>query len=225
MIYKHLFAGWLLALAGVASAADEEVEKLLSSMRDAYKGAKTARMTVETSLKMVGPDGKPADKEAKATFEATFKGPDKLYLYTDNMFGMEGKIKLVCDGKTITLTSPEDKDEIPFSLEALSGVMPINLESICFWDFKRQLNTGDDGNMRKSSFKLEKEQAWNEKKWTVLEETANEQGVFVKYWIDAKTHFIWRTEVFDLESKQSVMTCELKRLETGIEVDDSLFGG
>lgn len=218
MNLKHALAAALFAVSSMAVAADEEVEKLLGAMRDAYKAVNTAKFTTVTTMNI-------EEKDVSTTFEATYKAADKLYLWTDNMFGMEGKIKLICDGKTISVTTPSDKDETPFSLEELSSAMPLNLESMCFWDWKRQLSTGDDGNMKKSTFKLSKDQDWNEKKWTVLEETANEQGVFVKYWIDAKTNFIWKTDVFEIETKAKVMTCEIKKLETGLTVADSLFGG
>lgn len=224
MNLKQLLASAFLAASTIAMAADEEVEKLLTSMRDAYKGVKTAKMTTVTTLRASAPDSAEV-KEMKATFEISFKGPDKAYIYTDNLFGADGKVKLVSDGKTITLTTPDEKEEIPFSIEAMSGLLPLNLESICFWDFKRQLNTGENGNMRKSEFKLEKDKEWNERKWTVLEETAHEQGVYVRYWIDPKTHFIWRSEVHDIESKAKVMDCMLTKLETGLTLDDGLFGG
>lgn len=218
MKLKHLLAGTLVAASSFALAADEEVEKLLASMRKAYSGAKTAKFTVQTVMKA-------EDKDLSVTFEGTFKGPNKLYLYTDSMFGIDGKVKLVCDGKTISITTPEDKDEAPFTIENLSSAMPLNLESLCFWDYKRQLSTEADGNMHESSHKILTDQEWNDKKWTILEETANEQKVFVKYWIDPKTSFIWKTEVFDLESKEKVMTCEIKKLEVGLEVEDSVFDG
>lgn len=218
MRLKHLLAGTLVAAASISIASEEEVDKLLASMRKAYSGAKTAKFTVQTVMKA-------EEKDLSVTFEATFKGPDKLYLYTDNMFGVEGKIKLRCDGKTIVVTTPEDKDEVPFTVENLSSAMPLNLESLCFWDHKRQLSREADGNMHTSTFKILSDQDWNDKKWTILEETANEQKVFVKYWIEPKTSFIWKTEVFELESKERVMTCEIKKLEIGLDVEDSVFDG
>jgi|CXWL01.1.fsa_nt_gi outer membrane lipoprotein-sorting protein len=218
MNLKSILASTLLLTANIAFAADEEVEKLLSAMRGAYKDAKSAKLTLKSTMLF-------EEKEASTVFEATFKGPDKLYMYTDSMFGADGKFKVICDGKTIIVSSPEGKEELPYSIEELSGVGPVNLETLCFWDFKRQLNTGDDGNMRKSEFKISLDQDWNEKKWTILEETANEQGVLVKYWIEPKTHFIWKTEVADLATKTKFMTCEIQKMEIGLEVEDSLFGG
>ena len=75
-------------------------------MRGAYKDAKTAKLTLKSTMLF-------EEMEASTIFEATFKGPDKLYMYTDSMFGADGKFKVICDGKTIIVSSPEGIDLIP----------------------------------------------------------------------------------------------------------------
>jgi outer membrane lipoprotein-sorting protein len=218
MNFRATLAGAMLLISVFAAAADKEVEELLASMRSVYEKTKTAKLQTETLLNI-------EDKEIKSEFDIQFKSPNMVKMTTDNIFGLEARVTLKCDGKMITVTSPDEKEETPFTLEELSSAMPVNLETMSFWDWKRQLSTDENGNMRKSEFRLLKDQEWNDKKWTVLEETANEQEVFVRYWINPETKYIWKTEVLELKSREKVMTCTIKKLEVNVEIDDSVFGG
>lgn len=216
MQWKALSAGLLLTLSGLAAAAEKDVEEQLSKMRDAYKAVKAAKFTSESVLHIEG-------EKVTGTIDTVYKSENKVTMRATNLFGMEGVIKVISNGKKISVSTPEEKVDDDFSIEAMGQAMPVNLEVMCFWDWKRQLSTEKGANMEFSEFKLLKDQSWNDKKWTVLEETAKGQGVFAKYWIDPKTHFIWRTEISDLESKEKVMDCTLKSLEVDIEVADSTF--
>jgi len=218
MKIRSLVAACLVSLSAFAIAADADVEALLGKMRDAYKGVKGARFQTQTTMFV-------ESEKLEAEFDVTFKNPNKVRLTTDKLFGMEGQVKVISDGKTISIITPDGKEEIPFSVEAMSDGAPVNLETLCFWDYNRQLSTGEDGNMKKSELTIKKDEEWNDKKWTVLEEVAKEQEVFVKYWIDPKTNFIWRTQVFTLEKRDQVMECTVKKLDTNVVVDDSMFDG
>lgn len=216
MKISPLIALGLVALSSFAQAAEAEAEALLKAMREAYQGIKAARMQSSTTLFAEG-------NKLDATFEISFKGPNKVRVTTDKLFGMDVQLKVLSDGKTITVSTPEGKEESPFTVEGLSEGAPMNLEVLCLWDWKRQLSTDDEGNMKGNALKVLKEQKWNDKVWTVLEETAKEQEVFVRYWIDPKTHLIWRTEVFDVEGKEKAMECVVNKFDTEVTFDDSLF--
>lgn len=215
-IQHFLFPILLLAISAVSFAADKEVEELLAKMRETYKTTKSAKFT--TTTRIFGDEG-----EQKADVEVQFKNPNKVKLTLDGMFGIPGKISIISDGKKIQSEVMGEKDTGPFTVEALSEGSPLNLETLCFWDYERQLSTGESGNMKTSTFKLLKDESWDGKKWTVLEETAKEQGVFVRYWIDPKTNYIWRTEVKSLEGDTPVMECKISKLEIGVEIDDKVF--
>jgi outer membrane lipoprotein-sorting protein len=218
MTIKSIALTLFVALSTAALAADKEVEELLSKMRDAYKGTKSVRMTTAVTSYF-------EEEKFESTFEISFKNPNKVRMTTDKLFGMEGQIKIISDGKTITVITPEEKDEVPYSIEAMSDGAPVNLETLCLWDWKRQLSTEAEGNMHKSELKLVKEQKWNDKEWIVLEESAPTQKVFVRYWIDPKTHFIWRTEVMTLEGRDKLQECIVKKLDTELTLEDSVFDG
>lgn len=216
MKWKALVASLILAVSGLATAADKDVEELLAKMRDTYKAVKSAKITSESVLHIEG-------EKVTATIDTTYKSLNKAFMRSTNLFGMEGVVKVICDGKKIVASTPEGKEEEDFTVEALSQAMPLNLEVMSFWDWKRQLSTEKGANMEFSEFKLLKDQSWNDKKWTILEETAKGQGVFVRYWIDPKTNFIWKSEVADLESRDKIMESTIKSLELDTEVSDSVF--
>jgi hypothetical protein len=101
--------------------------------------------------------------------------------------------------------------------------MPINLEVMSFWDWKRQLSTDPGSNMEESKFKLVQGESWNGKKWTVLEETAYGQNVFVRYFVDPSSSLIYRVLVYDLGRTKLQVETVVKKLERNIKVDPKKF--
>lgn len=216
MQFKSILICAVAVLAGAAFATEKEIDELLANMRKAYTSAKSAKMQTETTILI-------EDEKIKGTFDVWYKAENKLYVRAEGAFGMEGVLKMICDGKKILVSTPEDKEERDFTIENLSDGAPFNLEVLCFWDSKRQLTNTTGGNMAKSELKIVKDQDWDGKKWTILEEKANEQKVFVKYWIDPKTSFIWKTEVMDLETRKPVMECIVKSLKIDVEIPETSF--
>ena len=61
------------------------------------------------------------------------------------------------------------------------------------------------------------------RKFTVLEEKASKDNVLVNYYIDPKTHLIWRTHVRSLDKGVEMEDCKVIKLDTGVKLEDKLF--
>jgi outer membrane lipoprotein-sorting protein len=205
----------LLAACGAqAQKASKEVEKLLSSMRTAYQAASSATVDV---LSITEFDG----KEEKMEVRLDYAKPNLIRL----IFSFRGSIVTrISDGKKVSTKVEGGKASTEaLTLDALGGGAPINLESLAFFDWKRQLSTEPGGNMRKSEFKLILSESWKGRTWIVLEETAHEQDVFVRYFVDPDTYMIWRCDVKSLDKKRTIMTTEVRKLLLNPKLDPKLF--
>lgn len=210
----------LFLLSAVSMASDAKVEELLAKMRDAYKAVKSARLEVE----MVGYGEEEQKLEASA--KVLYSGPKdaRVEFTPKNVQSDEPVVAFyIQDGKKMgvgpaadKLTSrPYDEEEFPFIL--------MNLETLSFWQWDKQLNTAEGKNMNGSDLKIVEDVEWEGKKWLTLEESVEKNDIFVRYFIDPKTHFIWRCQVKELESMKPRFDSWLTKLDTDIEVDKDQF--
>lgn len=205
----------------VSDLADKDVENLLSHMREAYQGVKAA--TYETDSDVFTDQGK-----RSFNVDFAYKQPNMIRAIVkgDALPGVT--VTVVTDGQTInvsnTMAGPEPEQK--FTLDDFEKIIAMdNLESLCFYDWDRQLSTTPGKNMAKSTFHIVKNEDWNGKKWLVLEESAKDNNVFCRYFIDPKTYFIWRTNVTQLSDKKPVMDARLTKLDTNAKLDDTVFKG
>jgi len=204
------------SLAMSAVAADKEVEDLLAKMRKAYKEVKTATFTLESTL-LAG------NGDIVVTLKGGFKAPNKMYA---DIKSAEFKMKFISDGKTIFLidSANDEVSDIPYSDRNMGRALSVaNLELINFYEWKKQLSTEKDHNMHDSKLSIRQNEEWNGKKWTVLEESAPQAGVYVEYYIDPKTHLIWRTVQMTLDKEFIRGDYVLKQLKIGVKIDDKRF--
>lgn len=201
-----------------ALSADKAVEDLLAKMRKAYSSAKSVKLGV-TSL-MASELG-----EQELTVELMYVKPNKVATRVLGIpqAGKEG-IQWRSDGKTIQWDTLEGKKSAAWTVRQAEQVaFAVNLETLNFWDWKRQLSTATGGNMKKSTFRLLAKETFQNKDYMVLEETAKEQQVFVRYFIDPKTYFIKRTRVERLDTKDLIMDCKVTKFELNAKVDPKAF--
>jgi outer membrane lipoprotein-sorting protein len=204
------------ALAAPTFAADKEVEELLKKMRDAYKGVSTATFTMEATI--LGENG-----DITVKMDGGFKNPNLMYV---DAVGDGNKAHIVCDGaKIYAMADGMDKLlEIPYSVDNLGGALgAANLEVLNFFDWKRQLSTAKGDNMAESKLSIKKSVKWNNKTWIVLEESAPTVGVYVEYYIDPKTNFIWRTVQMSIDKEFTRGDYIIKTLKTGAKIDEKKF--
>jgi len=206
-------------LAAQPSGSDAKTEALLASMRKAYSTSKTAELTVKTVLLR-------QKKEHTVISDVTFSRPRRIYAEMKGWPGAHSGETVIfrSDGDRMSVEGGGDEPvKLPFAPDEVLGILPSNLETICFWDWERQLSTASTGNMKASKLKILEDQEWNGKKWLLLEETANEQRVFVRYWINPKTKFIWRTRTMSLDQSITFADCVLLKLKTNGRVNASKF--
>lgn len=211
------YAIFALGLVGAATAfgADAQVEELLSKMRTAYSRTKSARFEVTTDLTQ-------SERKIKVSMKVDFAAPNKMRAQLS--MGSTGTATVICNGKSIVSAfGPNISPSQPYGLDALGRSLPANLETLCFFDWKRQLSTGAGGNMSKSKLTIIPSEKWNGKSYLVLEESAPQQDVFVRYFIDPATYLIWRTHSVSLKAKKPLMDARLTRLELGASIDPKVF--
>lgn len=202
-------------LAATSFGADREVEKLLARMREVYSGTQTARMVIKTTGPRFG--------KSVITTELTYMKERKIFAKLSGFESFKGRTRtFVSDGQRVSVDdftgSVRQRD---FDLDFIP--MPVNLEAMSFWDWKRQLSTTVGSNMHESTFKLRKDVSWNNRTWIVLEEKADQQNVSVDYFIDPKTAIIHRVQVYDYNKKILSTETVLSKLERNIKVNESLF--
>ncbi len=209
---------WTILLACLTCAcfaANKEVEDLLTQMRRAYSSVKSARLIVKTTSPRFG--------DQVLTTELSYARERKIHAKLSGLQTLNGRsIVFVSDGKKISVEDLAGNiKNADFDLDFIP--VPVNLESMSFWDWKRQLSTAPGANMNKSSFKLRKNVSWNKKNWTVLEEKADGQGVSVDYFIDPKTAFIHRVMVYDYSKKTVSQETVITKLERDPKLNSNLF--
>ncbi len=166
------------------------VEWLLLRMRDAYAGVD--RAVIKT-------------REHRRTLDGVSVRNGVVELLGDSALRARfsipnyGEVAVESDGFRVTIhdptrPGPSVSRHTPRNLNsALLG----NLEVYSFYDAFRQLSTADDGFMGGSTLEIS-EKEWNGRAWTVLEETAG--SLKIDYYVDPKTHLIWRTVQMDASS-------------------------
>ena len=189
----------LLALvAPIAHAADKDVEDMLKILRTNYSNAKSVRMDVVGVLDQLG-------DENPLTSKIWYRKPGAFRMETKgNTLGPNNTLLLISDGKQTYMKNPAGQvTKEKFDPDKIAT--PVNLETLCFWDWKRQLSTDKGANMHDSQLRLIKKETWKDKDYMVLEEKAPKSKVFVRYYIDPKTKFIVRTAVYNLDNPAEML--------------------
>jgi len=214
---RALFSAVLLAIACLSAATDKEVDELLARMRQVYRSARTA--TFVTKAKRWTGAGEMTYKS-----EVTYGSPRNMHIRVTGGPVADGdELILVSNGRQIECRYPGGKTRMGYDPDSLLGPAAINLESICFWDGERQLSTRRGGNMHESKLSLIHSEEWKGKSWIVLEESAPQMGVFVRYFIAPDTYLIWRTVVQTLDRKRTRGDYWLEKIEIDSPVKASLF--
>lgn len=208
LVCLSLFVGFL-----TVASADMDSATLLSKMRSAYEGVKSAKFHV------IGKGFSPASKEQISDFE--YKAAKKVRAEVVGLFDEKSKIVFTANGDKFS--ARDESGKLPATTFDFEQFQPAgNLETLCFWDWKKQLSTEEGGNMQKSKLSVTQHEKWNDKDWIVLEENASEQKVKCRYFVDPKTFFIWRT-ISTPDSGEHVTDSWITKLDTGIEIDDKDF--
>ncbi len=208
----------LFALASFpAFAADKDVEDMLKILRDNYSKAKSVRLEVVSFMQEVG-------DQAPLTSKIVYSNPGSFRIEMKGKSMGEGNsLVMITDGKMTYLKNPAGKvTKEKFDSDKIAP--PVNLEVLCFWDWKRQLSTTKGANMNESQLRLLKKETWKDKDYMVLEEKATKSNVFVRYYIDPKTKFIVRTAVYNLQdTTQMLQDHKVTKFELNAKVDPNLL--
>lgn len=219
MTLRSASAFLLCVLATSTFAADKDVEALLAKMRTAYKSAKSVTMTTLTLVP--GPFG-----DAEIETVVSYSSPNKIHAVVKGIPEAGGSDMTVrSDGKNMVVEGlPNGKIKRPYDEQLFVQALTANLETLCFWDWKRQLSTAKGDNMEKSTFKLIAKEMWKDKPYIVLEETAAGQNVFVRYFIDGKSSLIMRTVVTAIDDKETIqMDARISKMDLKAKLSPALF--
>jgi len=219
-----LAAALMLSLAGACCLAQVQkpnqlspaVSALLQKMRTAYASAKTAK--ISGTFTQFG-DG----TQVNLKTETIYRAPNQFHVTTTGLPDLkkDGYV-VITDGKQIFMDGlPGGSMARPFTEQNMWQALPqMNLETLCFWDWKQQFSVDRGGNMFRSTFALSAA-ILNGRSYTVLEENAG--NVKVHYFIDPKTSFIWRVETFDKGSRSPYAITTIEKMDIDVPVDDASF--
>lgn len=212
---KRVFVLLTAAFLSGSFAADKKVEELLLRMRTAYQITRTASLSTRVMV-----SDSPA-RTAVVNLQMDYERPNKVRATID-VGAAKGEV--YSDGNRILAIDLKGNRKVGnYSSAVLAGTLAGNLETISFFDWKRQLSTAPSANMRDSQLKLLPKESWNGRMWTVLQENAPKQKVLVKYYIDPATNFIWRTIVKKTDTKLIVQDAQLTKLSLGVPMDPNRF--
>ncbi len=205
-------SAWLGGVRGDALS----VPTLLSRMRSAYEKVGSARLSVAITFY-------PSPENAiSLALEMEYLKPDRVRVLLSSM---NERVLVVSDGKAVAVMHELTGGRVvnPFSLEHLNASVPGNLETICFWDWKRQLSSEGEGKMAGSKLRLLGGEEWKGKRWMVLEERDERLDLLVKYYVDPKTFLIMRTAVYGLSRGSLYQDAQVIALETGVKIEEERF--
>lgn len=215
-----LCAALLLSSTAISAPIQLKPDELLAKMREAYKAVKTAKLTTKANVKARG-------QSLTLSTDVTFKSPNMVYGKITG-FPAAAPIKqlvVISDGSNISvLGAPGPVPKAKFSTDDLSARFSFaNLETICFWDYDKQLSQRKGDNMEHSELSVLPEEEMDGRKFLVLQEKATEDKLLVRYWVDPKTYFIWRTQSKRTDSDAVVNDAKITKLEIDPKVDDKIF--
>jgi len=214
MNVRLLAAGALLWAASFALGADKEIEELLAKMRSAYGGTKAAHVVVKTiNVKF---------SKKPVVVDLYYMSGRKIRASVDGLPSLQGRTYRYTSNGT-RIAYDDFSGNVQYGQFSLDVPIPVNLEAMSFWDWKRQLSTSPGSNMEASRFKLVRSEAWNNKKWLVLEETAYGQNVFVRYFIDPASSMIYRVMVYDLSRREMRQETVVTKLDRNPRIDSKMF--
>lgn len=199
MRIRNVAIALLATMAPFTFAADKDVEALLKQLRENYQKVKSVRFEILATRPDTGGDDNPLNSVVE------YRAPMSFRIVTTAKSMPAGKnLTVISDGKRL-YTKPPAGEVTTKALNLDDAGAFINLEGLCFWDYKRQLSTAKGANMNESQLRLLKHETWKGADFMVLEEKAPKSNVFVRYYIDPKTKFIMRTAVYGLEDTAQVV--------------------
>ena len=223
---RRIIAFLALALTCGLCPADD-IKPLLKDMAKAYKALKSAHVTMD--LNMI--DDEDDSDSMKIKFDLLFIAPNKQRMeVTDGeqdgaVVLMEGN-KIVWykansddTGKAIE-EAKDDQDAKPSDDENDNDSSPP--VTGMFEDPEKRLST-DKGGAFSGTDLSSYNATWDDKQWTVIQETFAKQGVIRRYYIDPKTHFVWRVTDSDTDADKVFIDCTIRTFEADAKVDPELF--
>ena len=193
----------------------DDIKAVMDDMKRAYKDVKTAKVTME--MKIPAFDGDDQDFppiEFEVSLRAT--GLERMSVKA----GDEDPFVSISDGDKVIWTSkgtPDDSDKSDDDDDD-SDWWPTDF----FFDIDNVIATDKDGAFDGTSLDVHDE-SWNDKNWTVVQETYSEQSIVRRFYIDPKTHLVWRITDSGTDDDKVQVEYEVKSIELNPKLEDDLF--
>lgn len=191
---RRLLLLLLLLAASTQARAELTAEQLLAKMRAAYKAVPSVELKVQTKFIRA--------KTVIALSTIEFLAPNKIRIETTGIPGLEGDMfRAVSDGSRVSMTGlPGGPIEWPYDYNRFIRSVPmLDLETLCYWDWAKQLSTAKGGNMAASRLAVKRED-WQGQSYYVLEEHADRQGVFIRYFVEPHRFLIMKVLQYQSDS-------------------------
>jgi len=197
-----------------ALVAPQDASALLEEVRQAYSKVTTAKYQVKFETT------DPHMNHLKGTADVQFLRPHSAKVVIS---GPNGITKTVfCNGQNLTTVTKSGRKSAPFSLETLSHLLPLNVETFAFLDWTHELSTDKGGAMFGSVISVTAS-VWNEQKWTVIEEVNRVDDSLDRYYIGKDDHLIWRVEDMTADGRTTFSDTRVSGMKLGEPIPESTF--
>ncbi len=202
-----------LGIAALTLQVTQDPEIVVKEVRDAYSQVTTARLTVTFE------EHDPQGRRLSGTADTAFLRPNHIRTIIKG-----GKLSsaVYCDGRQIVTVREHDRRATPYSLANLEKEIPLNLETLCFVNYGKELSTSAGGGMYRSTLAVI-ESVWKDKVWTVIEERNQSDDSTDRYFVGAKDHLIWRVVDMSYDRETTYSDLRVEKLSTGEPVPEDLF--
>ena len=205
-----------LLLASLIAPRLDESDVFLSKIRNAYHEVPAALFYV----KYTATDSRGVEGHGEVRYE--YLAPNHLRAAFKGLAG--GLAVILCDGRKVATFSSSGKRKIStYSTEALTDLLPTNVETLAFFNSNHVLSRERGCEMFGSELTVIADKEWKSKHWKVLRETNSKDSVQVDYYIDPKTNLIWRTVGEDSKTHKSFIDAEVLELDVKAKIDPSRF--
>lgn len=196
----------------------DDVKKALDDMRTAYKAVKSATLKLQLTV--------PEDSDDPGSvlkFDYNFSSPDKERA-TFFVPGDSDGFTVISEGdKVLWSSKPMDDDKDSDDKDDADADDPegTGFPTQFFSDPDAFLMTAD-GEFGGTDLDVHDEK-WNDKEWTVIQETFSKDQTIRRFYIDPKTHLVWRVTDSDTADDKIQSDFQVMSLEINPKLDDTLF--
>jgi outer membrane lipoprotein-sorting protein len=217
----------LVVLLACSFCHADDVKQVIADMKKAYSEAKSAKVKLEMTLPFLQ-EISPGSEDYGLRVEMNYIAPAKVHVSMKSEED-DGEDMILENGKVIWSKSG-DHEEDEGSSDEEEDVDPEDYSDdggphLMFGDFFFQaetlFSTDAKGAFGGSDLDAHSER-WNDKQWTVIQETFSKQGIIRRFYVDPETFLIWRVTDSDIDEDKIMADFTVTSMDLNVEIDPEL---